>query len=491
MPAVSPLILLGLGGLLSAFSYSSQWTIPLASWLAPIFLLRFARIQGRWSLAWIWLVSVLALAVSHRGVIDVPGLLYPALVCLMATPFILPYLADRLLAPRLPGFAASLAFPLTWTTMEFATAHVNPYGSWGSLAYTQYGDVPLMQLASVTGLWGISFLITWFASVVNWAWSKDFVWSHVGAGVLVYATVWCLVMLLGAARFAFAPDPPTVRVAGIGLPEGVLDLKTRMQVYDPALPDTERGTMRRVLAPLHERLFEWTQREAKAGAKLVVWHETAAPVFLEDEPALLERGQELARAESIYLLMGLGTIHRGAIPRVENKAVLLTPSGEIAFHYRKNRPVPGQESQWSIRGDGKLRSADTPYGRIAVAICSDLDYPFPPLIRQVGQARADIFLVPSSDWEAIKHLHPHQAAFQAIANGVALVRPDRWGVSMSFDRYGRLLAAMDHFTSTERVMVAYVPMRGGPTVYSRLGDWFGWLCGVGLLAAIAIGVRRD
>jgi apolipoprotein N-acyltransferase len=61
---------------------------------------------------------------------------------------------------------------------------------------------------------------------------------------------------------------------------------------------------------------------------------------------------------------------------------------------------------------------------------------------------------------------------------------------MSFDRYGRPLAAMDHFTSTERAMVAYIPTRGGPTVYSRLGDWFGWLCGVGLLLVIAIGVRR-
>jgi apolipoprotein N-acyltransferase len=108
----------------------------------------------------------------------------------------------------------------------------------------------------------------------------------------------------------------------------------------------------------------------------------------------------------------------------------------------------------------------------------------------VGQGRADIFLVPSSDWEGVKYLHSYQAAFHSIEQGVALVRPDRWGVSMSFDRYGRVLAAMDHFASTERTMVAYVPTRGGPTIYARLGDWFGWLCGVCLLLAMALGVWR-
>ena len=86
---------------------------------------------------------------------------------------------------------------------------------------------------------------------------------------------------------------PAVRVAGIGLPEGVRELNAYRQAYDPVLPDEEHERMSRVPCPLHDRLLADTLREAKAGAKLVVWHETVAPVFLEDEPALLEQGRQL------------------------------------------------------------------------------------------------------------------------------------------------------------------------------------------------------
>ena len=49
-------------------------------------------------------------------------------------------------------------------------------------AYTQYGNLPLLQLLSVTGLWGIDFLMSWLASVVNWAWERGFAWPRVRGG---------------------------------------------------------------------------------------------------------------------------------------------------------------------------------------------------------------------------------------------------------------------------------------------------------------------
>jgi hypothetical protein len=73
MLSVRPLLWLLLGGLLSVFSYSSPWTIPAASWLAPVFLPRFVRTQGPWSLAGVWLVSMLAVGVAHREVIKARG----------------------------------------------------------------------------------------------------------------------------------------------------------------------------------------------------------------------------------------------------------------------------------------------------------------------------------------------------------------------------------------------------------------------------------
>ena len=62
----------------------------------------------------------------------------------------MPYLIDRLLSPRLKGFAATLVFPLAVTAMDFLGMTINPIGSWGALAYTQYGNLALMQLLSVS-----------------------------------------------------------------------------------------------------------------------------------------------------------------------------------------------------------------------------------------------------------------------------------------------------------------------------------------------------
>ena len=83
--------------------------------------------------------------------------------------FWLPYLADRLLVNRLRGFAATLVFPLLQVSLEYFITIVSPLGSWGSLAYTQHSFLPFLQLLSITGMWGLSFLIAWLAPVVNWA----------------------------------------------------------------------------------------------------------------------------------------------------------------------------------------------------------------------------------------------------------------------------------------------------------------------------------
>ncbi len=207
-----------------------------------------------------------------------------------------------------------------------------------------------------------------------------------------------------------------------------------------------------------------------------------ALVFQEDEAALLARAAQLTRAEHIHLLMGVGTIRVGNPRPVENKAVPVDPSGTELPVYRKSAAVPGLEAERQVRGDWRILTSDTSHGRVATAICYDLD--FPSFIRQVGQAEADLLLVPASDWEAIKQLHLVLAVFRAVENGVTMVRATRWGVSAAVDPLGRVLATMDHFATAERVMVAQVPLASVRTVYARFGDWFAWLCVASLLATI-------
>jgi apolipoprotein N-acyltransferase len=168
------------------------WTIPLVWWLSPVFVLRFTRTQKVWrGFILAWLATFLTVAVTQYGMMNAlmpsPLPVYLITMAVGALPFTLPYLADRLLAPRLKGFAATLVLPLAVTAVDFFSAKTNPLGSIGAQAYFQYGNLALMQLLSITGMWGITFLVNWFGPVVNWAWERDFAWPEIRRGAAVYA----------------------------------------------------------------------------------------------------------------------------------------------------------------------------------------------------------------------------------------------------------------------------------------------------------------
>lgn len=172
--------------------------------------------------------------------------------------------------------------------------------------------------------------------------------------------------------------------------------------------------------------------------------------------------------------MGLAVVYSGSDQPFENKAVLLDPGGTVALSYIKAIPVSGFKARISRRGKRQIQSVDSPHGRLAIAICYDLD--FPHYIQQVGAAGADLLLVPASDWEAIKWPHHVSATFRAVENGVPLLRATRWGLSAVIDPYGRTLAQLDPFVASSHALVAQFPLGAVRTIYTRFGDGFAWLC---------------
>jgi apolipoprotein N-acyltransferase len=449
--------------------------IPIAPWLALTFLLHGARtlpvLPGMTSVA----VTLYAtLAVAERGILPIPGPAYFGVIAALTLTATLPFVADRLAGVRLSGWAATLIFPMAWVAFEFLQSRFTPNATWGSLAYTQYGNLPLMQLAAVTGIWGITFLIAWFASVIN---------AAVRPFVLGYAAILGFVLLAGAVRIALVPSGrSTLRAAAVSFPSGLFPPGEVTRILEGRVEGSEVGDK---LACLHEWFLDRSRREARAGAKLVAWPETSLIVFQEDEAVFLERAARLAADEKIFLAMGVGTVQLHAAKPVENKAVLIDPSGSIAFSYRKSHPVAGWEARVMKPGDGRLPVVPTAEGRMAAAICYDGD--FPEFIRAVGRARADIFFLPANDWAGIKRIHFEMAAFRAIENGVPLVRAASSGISGAFDAWGRVMGEADHFSGAA-TMVAQVPLGNVATVYPRTGDLFAWLCVAGLAVAAIVAV---
>ncbi|MDY6877384.1 MAG: nitrilase-related carbon-nitrogen hydrolase [Chloroflexota bacterium] len=466
---------------------SFLWTIPLVWWLSPVFMLRFMRTQKVWrGFVLAWLTTFLTVGVTQYGMMNAlmpsPLPVYLITMAVFALPYALPYLADRLLAPRLKGFAATLVFPLAVTAVDFVSAKANPLGSIGAQAYFQYGNLALMQLLSITGMWGITFLVNWFGSVVNWAWGCAFEWRKIRRGVAVYAGIMLVVLLYGGARLAYAPPATgTVRMHGIT----AVDMRQNWAALNQMKEQEGWEAMRQKAAEYHDLYFEETVREARAGAQLVHWPEQAVMVPGEDEPAFIARAQEIARQEDVYLALAFGAVFQGGRPW-ENKLIIIDPAGDIVLEHHKYALAALEGTKG---GDGVLRTVETPFGTLSGIICNDANHE--EMVLQAGRNGTDILLAPSMEYREIDPIHAHMAIYRAVENGVTVVRQADNGLSFVADSYGRVVSAMDHWTASERVSLAQVPIQSAFTIYPYIGDLFAWLSIAGFVAITIWVVVRE
>ncbi len=494
-----------IGAILIAFS-SLQPSLPLAAWLAPVFLLRFVRTRrARVGLTLVALVQCVALGINwYIG--TAPSWLLAISGVIVGLLYTCGYAVDRLLAPRLSGLGRALVFPLAMTTVDWLGSQLagalTPFllpslfsvaAAVDSPGYTQAGNLLLLQTVALTGMWGLTFLMTFFASTVNALWENGFGWRPARASLIGFGAVLAAVLLWGGARLAFFPPAqPTVRVAAIASRD---DLFATISDINPGdlMPGTpaQRASIGVSFAPIAEDLFARTIREARAGARIITWGETGAPMLEEDMAALIERAGAVAHEEHIYLQIGVivfrNTDH---FPFMENRAILLDPTGALVWDYHKANPTPG-ENMMIAAGPRVLPTVDTPYGRLATLICYDAD--FPELARQAGKAGVDILLAPYKDWKSFSAQHAQMATFRAIENGVWLVRPSLSGISTVVDPQGRMLAQVSAFGPDEPTVVATVATQGTPTPYAQFGDVFAYMCilGLAMLAGLVIAQRRQ
>lgn len=471
-----------LGAILMYFS-NWNWSVPVTTWLFSVFLLRFSRTQkivtGQIALI---VVFIFIGVVSMWRLLSIE-VLPPSfrIGCGFAIGVItfLPFLVDRIFSSRISPFVATLLFPCSWTALEYLSSFVD--GSWGALAYSQYGNLPLMQIVSVTGIWGLSFLITWLASVVNFAWEEQFKLRKIRRIIFCYSTIIVLVLIFGYGRLA-KPEQPVnkVSIASISNPH---DFFSRF--YDVDLADRKLAyhNMKKDMV----FFFNATKNAVQAGAKIIFWQEYGLIVMEENEKELIDYARSIARDENVYIAMSIGLFPLNYPEQLwQNKLIWVDSSGKVINEYLKIKPAPPLEP--IVPGHGGIPILDTIYGKIASAICADLDYP--NLISQAGKHHAGILIIPAQDWKAVDPLHSNMAVFRAIENGVSLAKGTGNGSSIAVDPYGHIINETDYFTNPQNPMISSLSTQGVSTIYSRIGDSFAWFCIFGCIIIIAMAYLR-
>jgi apolipoprotein N-acyltransferase len=385
--------------------------------------------------------------------------------------------------------------PALWVTLEWLRGWFVIGFPWGALGYSQYRFHDLVQIAEVTGVYGVSAVLVLFNVVVA------AVLRERGSDVrrllpaLVTVTVLLVVLpALGRWRIATLRHDPVAGSLRVGIVQGNVEQDRK---WDPEFQDE---TMR--------RYRDLTLDAIRAGAELVVWPETAAPFFFQEPGVRRDDVLGLARETRTPLLIG-APAYRELGPRTleqRNRAYLIAADGREAGHYDKMQLVPFGEYvpfrrvlffvDQVVNAIATLGAGETPtvlavpQGRFGVLIC--YEGIFPALTRRFVDDGADFLVNITNDaWygrTAAPHQHLVQASFRAIENRVPLVRAANTGISAIVDPDGRIRWQGPLFEMLWHV--DDVRWTGVRTFYTRFGDVFVWLCAIVTALGVMVAIVR-
>lgn len=461
--------------------------VPISIVLAPIFILLFIRSQKPGKGIMLTLLGFcLSITIALWGLFDLGDQIFTLTFnmirsVLLAITLALPYIADRLMHDRIQGFLTTLIFPVSVTALYFLNSLEGPFDGDGVFSLYFIGDLSLKQLVSVTGLWGLIFVLSWTSSVITWAWENEFQWNSIKKGVSVFCSIITIAFVFGGVTlspFLHSGDLNTVRIAAVVLNspgKKILNLENTLKNKTSSPIDTT--------IPRIENL---TKQAVLGGAKIVSFQEYAVFAEEKNKDELVEAFQEMAKKHSIHLSISYAILaDRG---KGENRHIFINDQGEVEINYLKRYlfgfdPIGG-EAVYMKKGPEIIPVVNTPYGNIGISICRDMS--FSPYIRQAGKKHVDIMLSPAFDFPRGKG---HRYLMRAIENGFSFVRPTYNGVTFAVDYHGRILASKDHFATSDEIMYADVPIKGKKTIYPIIGDAFAWLCVLGLGAFVVLSIK--
>jgi apolipoprotein N-acyltransferase len=382
--------------------------------------------------------------------------------------------------------------PALWVALEWLRGWFFIGFPWAALGYSQWRYHDLVQVAEVTGVYGLSALLVFFnmaaASVIGTRGRR--------LTALVPALVVLTVLVVGlplAGRWraaALASRRPAGRL-GVAIAQGNID---QAHKWDPAFQDE---TLR--------RYRDLTAAAAAAAPGLVVWPETATPFFFQEPSARRDEVIEVARDHGVPLLFGSPAFRQDAAGRIRelNRAYLLSPAGQELGSYDKMQLVPFGEYvpygrvlffvDQMVEAVGTFEAGRVPTvfalpgGRFGVLIC--YEGIFPALARRMVAGGADFLVNVTNDaWygrTSAPAQHLAQATLRSVENRVPMVRAANTGISALVDIDGRLAWEGPLYETVWHA--GEIAWPGVRTFYTRFGDVFAWACVVVTGAAFLAG----
>jgi len=403
---------------------------------------------------------------------------------------------------RIGPNAGLLYAPFIWTSIEYFRSNASILElPWGLLAHSQYSQHNLIQISSLFGPWGVSFLLVFVNSAIAGILMVIFEWHKYGKlskiklkiSNTLLIPVFSIIFVLCALIYGNASKLKSIEGVPIRLAvvQGSIDQR---QKWDPAYARQIMQTYGKI-----------TIEAAQSRPDLIIWPESATPASVSQNLRLMQEIQAMAANTGIPILFGSSHSPKFAYrqlaegKKVFNSAFLINPITGVENHqkYDKIRLFPFGEYlplketiPWSWIGvaafagyfpGNEYKLFDLKGVRFAATIC--WENLFPDLVRQFVIVGAKFIInITNEAWfgeTAAPEQFLSMNVFRAVENGVYVVRCGNTGISCFIDPFGRVLqlSAKDGkniFVSG--YLTSDVVPSSKTTLYTRYGDWFPWLC---------------
>ena len=403
-------------------------------------------------------------------------------------------LSCSMFSRRKPLFRLFL-LPSVWVALEFIRACLFTGFDWVSLGQSQYRNYPLIQIADITGMFGVSFIVV----MVN-VLCKEFLTAYFiqkapegqkQVSLLMWATAVTVAVVLGYGtlrlRSSEEPGPATPSLS--------------VAVIQPNIPQ-EMKWQESADVLIVAKHIALTKQAAEHSPDLIIWPETSYPGFLWDERRLFAQVQALVRRLGVPVLLG-SVIKEGN--DYYNAAILLSGEGEVIETYRKTHLVPfgefiplrrflpfisaalniGDFTRGAVKTVFPFSAGEKTNGAFSVLIC--FEDTVARLTRAFVGGGAQLLVNITNDaWfgnTKAPFMHLQSAVFRAVENRRGLVRAANTGASCFIDRWGRTLKCVEGQSEggTRRTYIsgyamAEMALGGQETFYTKFGDVFAISC---------------
>jgi len=398
--------------------------------------------------------------------------------------------------------------PSVWVVLEFIRAHLFTGFDWASLGHTQYTNLPVIQIADITGVFGISFIIVMVNVLIKELLTAIFIdktsQGQKTASLLMLSTAIAVASVLAYGMFRLKPSANqnqadsgySIAVIQANIPQ---ELKWEKTAWD--------GIM--------EQYIAITKQVLQHNPDLIIWPETSYPGYLWEDKELFVQLQTFVRRIKIPLLLG-------SVLKEEsdyyNSAMLLSINGDINETYRKVHLVPFGEylplrsifpflsnivpigdftagERWTTFSPDSMKAAGRRSGEFSVLIC--FEDTVARLSRKFVLKGARLLVNITNDaWfgdTTAPFMHLQSAVFRTIENRRGLVRAANVGVSCYIDQWGQIVRCVEKESGGEKRktyisghMIIKVDFNEKLTFYTKYGDVFTMFC----FGCILLGIIR-